>query len=247
MKKNAGILLLLFAAGFAFADWDKSVNFGMSFPVFNQKYELWDYEYVEDEESADEDDWKKKFKEVGASADFQGRFVNNSNNLAFMGGCSIGILNDIDAGEFLEIDEINVTLDSVTLNVISGAGYRFVNTERLQLTASALVGMTMVNLFNFSLNLDKLTDSSGKSIKYKVNFLAFDFELGADIFARFLFNEHWGISASCSALFTVFGMGKGELKAKNLKTKETAKVVGGYDVKPGSFIFVPRIMATYRF
>lgn len=233
MKKIlTACMILAAAAGSVFADWDKTINFGMSFPVFNQKAE-------------DEEDEEAKIKGVGVNFDVQGRFVNNNNNLALLAGYSVGYLG-VDADNIL--DDASGTFSGINQSIIGGIGYRFVNTERFQLTASALAGMTFVNL-STDLSYSDVDEEDGIpfSMKADVDYSAFDFELGADIFAQFYFIEHWGISASCTALFTVAGSGECELEADIPGTRGTVKVSDDFDVKPGSFIFVPRIMATYRF
>lgn len=234
MKKIlTACMILAAAAGSVFADWDKTINFGMSFPVFNQKAE-------------DEEDEEAKIKGVGVNFDVQGRFVNNNNNLALLAGYSVGYLG-IKAKDFLG-DDYSGDVGGINQSIIGGIGYRFVNTERFQLTASALAGMTFVNL-STDLSYSDVDEEDGIpfSMKADVDYSAFDFELGADIFAQFYFTEHWGISASCTALFTVAGSGECELEADIPGTRGTVKVSDDFDVKPGSFIFVPRIMATYRF
>lgn len=233
MKKIlTACMVLAAAAGSVFADWDKTINFGMSFPVFNQKAE-------------DEEDEEAKIKGVGVNFDVQGRFVNNNNNLALLAGYSVGYLG-VDADNIL--DDASGTFSGINQSIIGGIGYRFVNTERFQLTASVLAGMTFVNL-STDLSYSDVDEEDGIpfSMKADVDYSAFDFELGADIFAQFYFTEHWGISASCTALFTVAGSGECELEADIPGTRGTVKVSDDFDVKPGSFIFVPRIMATYRF
>lgn len=244
MKKIMGALIVLMIASVsAFADWDKSINFGMSFPVFNQKYEMDD----DGEDSGDD----SKVKGVGVNFDVQGRFVNNSSNIALMGAYSIGYLG-VDAEDFFGSDEASGTLKGVTQSIIVGAGYRFAITEQFHLTASALAGITLVNL-STELTFSDRDEDGPYSVKGDVETSAFDFELGADIFAQFYFNEHWGISASCSALFTVYGTGDADIKFKKVMIpgvgsfNVSEKSSTDFDVKPGSFIFVPRIIATYRF
>lgn len=247
MKKIlTACMVLAAAAGSVFADWDKTISFGMSFPVFNQKYEI--------EDSEDDDD--AKVSGIGVNFDVQGRFVNNNNNLALLAGYSVGYLG-VDADNIL--DDASGTFSGINQSIIGGIGYRFVNTERFQLTASALAGMTFVNL-STDLSYSDVDEEDGIpfSMKADVDYSAFDFELGADIFAQFYFTEHWGISASCTALFTVAGSGEMEIDIKRVSIPGvgsytpgalgmSGKVSDDIDVKPGSFIFVPRIMATYRF
>lgn len=232
MKKIlTACIVLAAAAGSVFADWDKTINFGMSFPVFNQKYEI--------EDSEDDDD--AKVSGIGVNFDVQGRFVNNNNNLALLAGYSVGYLG-IKAKDFLG-DDYSGDVGGINQSIIGGIGYRFVNTERFQLTASALAGFCFVDL---SSEVKEWDEDIGR-YDIDMDCSAFDFELGADIFAQFYFTEHWGISASCTALFTVAGSGECEFEADIPGTRGTVKVSDDFDVKPGSFVFVPRIMATYRF
>lgn len=232
MKKIlTACIVLAAAAGSVFADWDKTISFGMSFPVFNQKYEI--------EDSEDDDD--AKVSGIGVNFDVQGRFVNNNNNLVLLAGYSVGYLG-IKAKDFLG-DDYSGDVGGINQSIIGGIGYRFVNTERFQLTASVLAGFCFVDL---SSEVKEWDEDIGR-YDIDMDCSAFDFELGADIFAQFYFTEHWGISASCTALFTVAGSGECELEADIPGTRGTVKVSDDFDVKPGSFIFVPRIMATYRF
>lgn len=238
MKKIlTACMVLAAAAGSVFADWDKTINFGMSFPVFNQKYEF-------GESSDSEHDVDAEVSGTGVNFDVQGRFVNNNNNLALLAGYSVGYLG-VDAKDLLG-DGYSGDVGGINQSIIVGAGCRFVNTERFQLTASALAGFCFVHL---SAEVKEWYDGIGVDVDMDCS--ACDFELGADIFAQFYFTEHWGISASCTALFTVTGWGEADIEAET-KIPGTGYTVKasegeGFDVKPGSFIFVPRIMATYRF
>ena len=216
-----------------FAEWEPAIAGGMSFPVFNQKIK------VDDDDGGDD----SKVKGTGVDFDIQGRFVNLDNNLSLLVGYNVGYLS-VKASDFLAEDDASGNFAGVNQSVLGGVGYRFVNTDKVQLVASGVVGLTFINL-----SYDKNFYEEGIVLNMDCKYTSTDFGLGADVFASYKFNEHMGIGASLTGLFTVASYAKLEAKAK---TKVYGLTISADDdadgkIKAGSFTFVPRLFFVYTF
>ena len=213
-----------------FAEWEPAIAGGMSFPVFNQKIK------VDDDDGGDD----SKVKGTGVDFDIQGRFVNLDNNLSLLVGYNVGYLS-VKASDFLAEDDASGSFAGVNQSVLGGVGYRFVNTDKVQLVASGVVGLTFINL-----SYDKNFYEEGIVLNMDCKYTSTDFGLGADVFASYKFNEHMGIGASLTGLFTVASYAKFEAKTKVYGLPFSLADDDG-KIKAGSFTFVPRLFFVYTF
>lgn len=217
-----------------FAEWEPAIAGGMSFPVFNQKIK------VDDDDGGDD----SKVKGTGVDFDIQGRFVNLDNNLSLLVGYNVGYLS-VKASDFLAEDDASGNFAGVNQSVLGGVGYRFVNTDKVQLVASGVVGLTFINLSSDIKYYDIDDYGSVYSLNMDCKYTSTDFGLGADVFASYKFNEHMGIGASLTGLFTVASYAKFEAKTKVYGLTISADDDG--KIKAGSFTFVPRLFFVYTF
>lgn len=239
MKKFWGsVIVSLLVLNSVFADWDNSISFGMSFPYFNQKIVA----DGDDDISDDGDD--SKICDIGFDGDFQGRFVNRNNNLALLAGIGVGYIT-VDAEDFFGSDEFSGNVGGINYTMMGGVGYRIVDSRSVKLIASGVAAFTYLNL---STTVKGIED--GVKMDVDVDYVSYQFDLGADVYAQFNFNRRWALAASVTALFTVANSGTLDMTAKgtyegiSVSVKEPT-----IDTKLDGlgFVIIPRIAAVFRF
>lgn len=138
MKKKLTVLILaVFAAAGAFADWSKVVSAGLEVPYVSTTVD-WDEDY-------DSDHWA----EPGLGLDGQVRLVND-NGLSF--------LLDLDAG-YVDFGDIEGT----NCGLIFGVGMNFSKSQKFKVILSGVVGtetLTLVDCDSFVWNGHDIDDDS---------------------------------------------------------------------------------------
>ncbi len=108
--------------------------------------------------------------------------------------------------------------------------------------------MAAFTYLNLSTTVKGIED--GVKMDVDVDYVSYQFDLGADVYAQFNFNRRWALAASVTALFTVANSGTLDMTAKgtyegiSVSVKEPT-----IDTKLDGlgFVIIPRIAAVFRF